>query len=63
MQGEKKGGAHPSTMATPLSCQNVELNQSLVSLKRQTKKLTEFFFLSDLSLGKINGWLQARSWS
>lgn len=31
----ERRGENPSTMATPLSCQNMELNQSLVSFKRQ----------------------------
>lgn len=40
----ERRGENPSTMATPLSCQNMELNQSLVSFK-SPKNLQNFFSL------------------
>lgn len=41
----ERRGENPSTMATPLSCQNMELNQSLVSFKRPKNLQNSFFSL------------------
>lgn len=41
----ERRGENPSTMATPLSCQNMELNQSLVSFKSPKNLQNSFFSL------------------